>query len=34
MNSLRSAWTPGLAGLPDPKMQAKGGTEARPNRAF
>ena len=32
MNSLRSAWTPVLAGLPKTHRQAKGGTEARPNQ--
>ena len=30
MNSLRSAWTPVLAGSQDPHRQAKGDTEARP----
>ena len=34
MNSLRSAWTPLLAGLPKTHRQAKGGTEARPNQPF
>jgi hypothetical protein len=29
MNSLRSAWTPLLAGPADPHLQAKGETEAR-----
>lgn len=29
MNSLRSAWTPFLAGPSDSKMQAKGKSEAR-----
>jgi hypothetical protein len=28
LNSLRSAWTPFLAGLPDSQMQAKGDSEA------
>jgi hypothetical protein len=34
MNSLRSAWTPFLAGRQETQIQAKEDTEARPHNGF